>query len=74
MPVCVRVATAGVIEQLPDVADIAQPLLRILLQTALEQSPDARGHAVPARLGLNDRARIDDTSSPSNARRPVSIS
>ena len=44
-----------VIQQLPDVADVAQSPSWILLQAALEQSPHVRRHAVPARLGLDHR-------------------
>ena len=63
----------------PDVADVAQALLRILGETA-EQQPANRTRASPAGSAdqSGSRSRIlaieSETVSPANATRPVSIS
>ena len=66
------------VEHQPRVADVAQPLLRILHQAAREQRPQRGGVAAgsAARSGSREKIRpsVSGIDSPSKTRVPVSIS
>ena len=62
----------------PDVADISQPLLRILGEAAKQQPPNGRGVVAGSADQSGSRSRIfaieSETVSPANVTRPVNIS